>query len=166
MTISFADILLEGTALSAALTLIILGSLAWNPRMWHTRAPAAVQAQHPPLTDGEKRQQKLVAAALFGTVALVMLWSSARVQAQHGGEAPFVALFVSLLGVLMIFNLVDLLLIDYLLLTILKPSFMHITFEIEHPYAFHFRGFLKGCVILSVLSASAAALVAGINMLM
>jgi hypothetical protein len=76
------------------------------------------------------------------------------------------ALFLSLLGVLMIFNLVDLLLIDYLLLTILKPAFMHITFEIEHPYTFHFQGFLKGCIILSVLSAIVAALVTGINILL
>jgi hypothetical protein len=84
MTISFVDILLEGITLSVILMLIILGSLYWNPRMWHTRAPAAVQAQQAPLTATEKRQQKLVVVAIFGTVGLVMLWSSIRVQALYG----------------------------------------------------------------------------------
>jgi hypothetical protein len=63
-----------------------------------------------------------------------------------------------------VFNLVDLLVIDYLLLLVIKPAFLFIpgtaALSQAHGFGFHFKGFLKGLAIGGVLGAVVALLAA------
>jgi len=74
----------DGATLSAALTVVILGSLAYNPRLWLQDAPPRVRALAPPLTNAERRNRLAVAALVILAIAGVTLWSATRLIARDG----------------------------------------------------------------------------------
>jgi hypothetical protein len=165
MTLSLANILAEGLLLSLLLSLVVLGSIRFNPRLWLQDAPPQIKALVAPMTPTEKRQQKLVAAFILGLPVLILWLSITRLHAQSVSNPSFITVFLDAFGVLMVFNLFDLLVLDYLLLTIIKPKFAIIPgTEAVHQqylysYRFHFVGFLKGCVGLTLFSGVVALLV-------
>jgi len=82
--LSWSAIVVDGATLSAALTVVILGSLAYNPRLWLQDAPPRVRALAPPLTDAERRHRLVVAALIFLAIAGVTVWSASRLIARDG----------------------------------------------------------------------------------
>lgn len=163
--LSLVNILAEGLLLSLLLSLVVLASIRFNPRLWLQDAPPQIKALVAPMTPTEKRQQKIVAALVLGLPVLVLWLSITRLHANTVGNPSFITIFLDALGVLMVFNLFDLLVLDYLILTIIQPKFAIIpgTEAVSqlplHPYRFHFVGFLKGCVGLTLFSGVVALLV-------
>jgi hypothetical protein len=86
-----------------------------------------------------------------------LLWRTATLESRSFWE-----LFAYAFGVLFIFNLVDLLILDWLIVCWFKPSWAilpgteHIV--IPKPYLHHFMGFLIGTVGLVFLGFAIAAL--------
>lgn len=156
----YVEAIIAGCVTSALTTLLILGSLAHNPRFWLHDAPVEVQRAVLPLDDTEKRQRRSWAAAvLFSMLALPLLIALWRNEV-HGfsyGEA-----FAFLLIAGLIFNLVDLILIDWAIVVWWQPEWSLIPgiaySEIPKAaqYRFHFLGFLKGLVIVPALAAITA----------
>ncbi len=83
-----------------------------------------------------------------------------------GGALTFADAAIATFIILMTFNLVDLLLLDWLLVETIRPRFITIP-GVDMPnmfggYAYHFRGFLIGtglCLAASLVIAAVAVLI-------
>ena len=101
-------------------------------------------------------------SVLFGLVigvpyTVVLLWRTATL-----GTHSFRELFAYAFGVLFIFNLFDLVILDWLIVCWIKPRWVilpgteHIV--IPNPYLHHFKEFLMGTVGLVIAGLAIAAL--------
>jgi hypothetical protein len=157
--------LVYGTILSAVLTILILGSLYINSEMWLHDAPRDVQEKHGPMSARAKRQRAWLAVAFAVAIIGVVGLSFVRLPAVVGGSLTFLKVFLHLWIMFMLFNVVDLLLIDWLIVEYIRPAFIVQSglgqLMGERNYWYHFQGFLKGSV--GILGASL--LLAGVIML-
>ena len=165
MTLSIGNIITDGLILSISLSIVVIASLAFNPRLWLQDAPADLRARVPPMTPTEKRHRLVVVVFVFTIIILVMYSALTRLHADNGGNPDFRTLFLTIWGILMIFNLFDAVVLDYLLLTVIKPKFARLpgvgdlTETSMNLYWMHVRDFLKGCVIVTISSVVIAGLV-------
>ena len=164
------DSLWVGVILSVLLSILVIASLRWNPEIWVHDYPPEVQAMLPPKSALAKRQTVWVAvvmfAIVFGSLGL-LVW---RVIATQGGYPGFWPIAAAMWIAMQSFNLIDLLIVDWLIVETWRPRFVLVRgaealYE-RRFYGFHFRGFLKGFVgitlasgILAGLATAVAALV-------
>ena len=99
---------------------------------------------------------------LFGMLigapsAAALLWRTATL-----GSHSFWDLFSYAFGVLFIFNLVDLLILDWLIVCWFEPRWVILPgterIIIPNPYLHHFKGFLVGTIGLAIVGLAIAAL--------
>lgn len=162
-----------GLALSAFMTAFIVATLYFRPMIWLGDAPAEVQAALGPMSD-EDRRFKQIAGAASGLVVVGLL-VAALVQLARAEPGPLrfadAALLVFI--IITVFNVVDLVLIDWLLLVAWRPRFIVLPgAEVVEPgvdlaggYAYHFKGFLKGLAGSAVAAAVVGALAVAIDRL-
>jgi hypothetical protein len=155
----WTSILFDGVVLSVALGIVVLGSLGYNPRLWLQDAPPRARALATPLTNAERRVRLVVGILFFTTLAGVTVWSAARLLARHGETLSFGAVFSHFLGVFLVFNLFDLLVVDWLILLAFRPEFLTrlsvpgLSYEeIVGSYSYHFRAFIRGVGLIVVVS--------------
>jgi hypothetical protein len=157
--------LLYGGVLSAVLSVLLLGLLWINPEILLNDFPPDIREQHGPISERSKRQRFLV-AVLFGAIGLGIVAASFSAVREHGaGRVSFLTAFVHLFVMLSVFNVVDLLLLDWPLVAIV-PRFIVLPGTEGSAgykdYWFHFRGFLIGVVLILVSSVLMAAVVAAL----
>jgi hypothetical protein len=158
-------VLVDGAVLSAALGFVILGSLTYNPRLWLQDAPPRVRMMAPPLTALERRDRLVVGAFFFLTMIGVTAWSAASLRFRFGATLSFGTAFLHFAGVFSLFNLFDLVVIDWLVLLVLRPAFLTrlsvpgLSYEeTVGSYGYHFRAFVKGIGFIIVAGLIAASL--------
>lgn len=160
--LSIHRIILDGALLSIIASLLILVSLRINPRMWLQDYPPDIQDKVPPKTEREKRQSLIIGIPFLLVLAAVPFISTLTLNRQSGGGASFLQLFVNASGVVFVFNLVDLLLLDWLMFCTITPKFLVIPgtegMEGYKDYYYHFKASLTG----TVLSVVAGLVMAGI----
>ena len=135
----------HGAILSILASLYLLIILRINPRLFLQDYPEDIQRQVPPKSPREKRLSLwfgipflllLIAAPTLSTLALML---------QEGRQATFFELFLNAAGVVFIFNLVDLLILDWLIFCLIRPRFLIIPGTKEEAsykdYAYHFKAF-------------------------
>ncbi len=160
----FNHALLYGVILSVLLAVLILWSVWFNPEMWLHDAPKEVQAKFGPISAKAKRQRTLFAILVFAPV-IALPWLALSQLAASGVSLDFWPVFVTLYTIMMLFNLVDLLLIDWLVIEWWRPDFLFSRSPLlaallpEDDYAFHFFGFLKGTVGITLVSLVVAGVV-------
>jgi hypothetical protein len=165
LNLSLANIITDGLVLSFGLAAVILGSLYYNPRLWLQDNPPEIQARVAPMTPTEKRQQRLVGVLFLLVVIGVLFNSINRLHAENNGVPSLLTMFLHIYGILLIANLFDALILDYLLFTVIKPKFViipgseDIYDESVHSLRFHILNFFKGCIICAVLSGVIAGLI-------
>lgn len=153
-----AIVLGYGALLSAALSLLIVASLRLNPRLWLQDAPRAIQDAVPPKTAAEQRTTRMLAVPFLALTLAVPV-----IAVVHARPPGFLGALAVAYGVLMVFNVVDLVLIDWLLVCAITPRWI-VTPGTEHliahykDYGSHARLFVKGCLMLLVISLPLAAL--------
>ena len=156
----WSRMLIDGLLMSTAATALIFASLRANPRIWLNDFPPDLRRAVPPKSEAEKRQSlrwglPFLAVLLGGP----MLSALALERAVSG--TTFLQVFAHAFGVAFTFNLVDLLLIDWLVLCTYTPRAFVIPgtegMAGYKDYAHHFRGFLIGTVFSAVLALVAAA---------
>jgi len=153
-TLSLSRILLDGLLYSVILTVLIIASLVWNPRLWIHDAPKPMREKVAPLTSTEKRQRIWLAAVFILTTLGIPVWLALRLDAQFGGLA-FGTLFLYVFGVLMVFNLFDTVVIDVLIVSVWYPPFLRVagTEGMEHflrDPKFHLTAYFKGLIFCTV----------------
>ena len=160
----WSKMLIDGLLMSTAATALIFASLRANPRIWLNDFPPDLRRAVPPKSEAEKRQ-----SLRWGLPFLAVLLGGPMLSAlgleRAAGGAAFLQLFAHAFGVAFTFNLVDLLLIDWLVLCTYTPRAFVIPgtegMAGYKDYGHHFRGFLIGTVfsaVLGLVSAAAARL--------
>lgn len=154
-----------GAILSAVMFVVIMISLYVCPELWIGDAPADIQERFGPISARAKRQKLLFAIPLFLLIAGLLIHSIIRLA--QLGEFSFGAIFLSIFVIVQIFNLFDLLIIDWLLIATIRPRFMLLPgtedMQSYSDYGFYFRGFLKGLVGSLIVSPVIAGLALGID---
>jgi hypothetical protein len=149
-------ILVDGTVLSAALTAVILVSLLYNPRLWINDAPPRVRMLAPPLTLVERRGRAIAGLLLLLTFVAVTMWSAARLLTRYGATLSLGTTLGHFVGMFFLFNLFDLIVIDWLVLLVIRPKMLRLSVpglsyeETVGNYAHHFRGFIIGLGFVTV----------------
>lgn len=142
-----------GGIISFLMAANIVISLLVNPRMWIQDLPEELQSRIPPKSDAEKRQTIYV---LLPFMALMFAGPALAVIDPFGILPDRLDFWRSLLlayGVGFIFNLVDLLFIDWLLVCTVTPKFLLIPGIEAHElkdYAKHGKDFVKGMVVIAI----------------
>jgi len=166
MTLSLiiSHALLYGVILSGVLFTLILGLVRINPEIMLKDYPPDIQAKYGPMSERSKRQRIpgaiLVIVVLFGIVIL----SFQDLGTDPQDDLSFFTTFVHLFVMFSVFNLLDWLVLDWLIVVTIRPSFIILPgtegLAGYEDYRFHFRGFLIGTVITLVTSILVAAVVA------
>jgi hypothetical protein len=149
---------LFGGVLCVVLSLLIFGSARLYPRLWTPSYPPDIRARFGPLTKSERRQRAILALLVYGCVVAVLWLAILRIPALSGGMLTFPQIFGTCWIVLNVFNLIDLVVLDWFVLLTLRPRWAILpgtdaNMAGYHDYAFHFRGFLKGLGITTIISA-------------
>lgn len=142
--------------------------LAWRLKknsIWVSRGfPPALRAAFPTLTDSEKRKSIVLRVPLLVLMLLIPLAYIGY--AKVAGDQGFLQNWWEGFLILFSFNLVDLLVIDWWILCFLTPKFLVAPGTEGHPgykdYGFHFRGFLRGTVLVAVMALVFAGVVEGL----
>ena len=118
-----------------------------NPETWLPDYPPDISEGFWPRSERAKRQRRLVGIPVFLLLAGILVLSSVRL-AQIGSESVFFSVFFGTFVVLLVFNAVDLLILDWLVFVTLRPKIVVLPgtegAEGYGDYGFHFRAFLKG----------------------
>ena len=152
-----ARIVRDGALLSVVGSAYLLLLLRFNPRVFLGHYPKEIREIVPPKSEKEQRTSLLLGLLIGAPVASALLWRTATL-----GSHSFWELFAYVFGVLFIFNLVDLLILDWLIVCWFEPRWLilpgteHIA--IPNPYIHHFKEFLMGTVGLGIVGLAIAAL--------
>ena len=160
--------LIFGAVLSAMMGVIFLAIAYVNPEIWLNDYPPDIRERFGPMSERARKQRTLagvpVFLLLFGTIAL-----SAFRLARIGGDEIFFAVFFGTFTMLLVFNLVDLLILDWFVFNTLRPGFVVLPgtegARGYGDYGFHFRAFLKGvagALVVSLLVAGATSGISGV----
>jgi hypothetical protein len=145
---NFSKILPDGVMVSFFTSLWVILALWVNPRIFLHDYPAKIQEKVPPKTKAEKRLTYVFGLPTMLVLLLGSFFSTLSLQEQ--GSAPFWALWLNAAGVVFVFNLVDWLILDWLVFCTFTPRFVVIPgsegMAEYKDYGFHFRGFLHGTV--------------------
>jgi hypothetical protein len=151
---------LYGGLVTVLTSVLILASLAHNPRIWLGDAPQEMQDALPPLSKAENRLRGVWSIPIIGSMLLLLpliaIWRNQFYDFSY--FEGFVFLWIGL----MLFNLVDLVIIDWIIIVWWQPTWT--TFpdaaHLMHTNTFrhHFNGFLTGCALVTGWSAFVALL--------
>jgi len=159
---SLTTALRDGLILSVPACIVLIALLHANPRWMLQDYPPQIQALAPPRTAQEKRRGLILGLPFLILLIAVPLWSTLSLQLHAGGRAAFADLFLNAFVVLLVFNLVDLLVLDWGLFCTLTPGFLVIP-GTEGAAGYKDYGFhLRGAMIGTVFSALGALVLAGL----
>jgi len=157
--------LFYGGVLSAVMAALVLGLLRINPEILLNDYPPDIQEKYGPMSERSKRQRIPVAIVLGAVVLGIVIASFAAVREPRGGSISFLTAFVHLFVMFSVFNVVDLLLLDWLLVAI-GPRWVVLPGTEGSAgykdYWFHFRGFLIGIVLILAASGLMALVIAAL----
>jgi hypothetical protein len=111
-----------GVIMSAVLTILIVASLMVNKEVWLQDYPPDVKARWGPISEKAKRQRYLFVIPVFGVMIAAMVYTVTRLEMVLGTQPSFLVVFASIVIVFAIFNLVDAVIIDFLILMVLWPG--------------------------------------------
>jgi hypothetical protein len=158
-----SNALIFGVVLGSILFTTILVVVRINPEIMLRDYPPDVQAEHGPMSDRSKRQKLLVAILVLAEMLGVIVASLAPILDDAEAAGLFPTMFVHFFVMFSVFNVLDWLVLDWLIVVSLQPSFLILPgtegMAGYRDYAFHFRGFLIGIPITLAASLLLAALV-------
>ena len=151
-----------GGALSVVMSILIVGSLRLSPESWIGDYPKDIQEKYGPISERSQRLKWvfgppiLILPLLFGWALLL------RLQEIAGSPVPYWPAALAVFVMWMVFNVVDLVVIDWLFIVYFQPDFVVLPgtegMAGYRDYFFHFRAFLVGVVVC----AGAGLVIAGV----
>lgn len=146
-TLLLSRALLNGVWLSLSLTVIMIISGLIALDMWVGDYPPDVREKYGPMSAKARRVRPLFAVLVFGAFLLIPVLGLAALRAELGSVSFIPALVFGAIAVF-VFNLYDLLILDWLLFCTIQPKAMVLPgtegMAGYRDYRFHFIGFLKG----------------------
>lgn len=145
--ILFYDALLDGLVLSVVLTILtaISGAIALD--MFVDDYPPDVKQKYGPMSPRATRLRPFIAAMLFLTVLVIPLIGLFGLQTKFL-TVPFLSAVVFASIAILVFNVFDLIILDWLFFCTIQPRSMVLPgtegMAGYRDYRFHFIGFLKG----------------------
>ena len=109
-------ILRDGALLSVVVSAYLLVVLRFNPRIALRHYPKEIQEIVPPKSSNERRMSIFFGLLIGAPFTAGLLWRTAALESHSFRE-----LFAYVFGVLFIFNVVDLLILDWLILCWFEP---------------------------------------------
>lgn len=147
----------------ALATVTLLALVLYNPRLMLQDYPPAIKKIVPPKTEQEERLAIGLGLPFMLVLFIYPIYATFVFQAQAGGEAGFLELWMYTFGIAFAFNLWDWLVLDWLVFCTLTPKRFVIPGSEGHPaykdYFFHFRGFLIGTVFSALMGLIGAGIV-------
>ncbi|WP_033657151.1 hypothetical protein [Bacillus cereus] len=151
---SFEQMIYVGIIMSIVLSVLILGSLYYNPRLSLTDYPKDIQKVVFPKTINEKKQT-IYFNVVYNTILFGTPFISTYILHQQE-KLLYMDAYLHTLGILMIFNLVDLFIMDWLIFCWITPRFVVIPstegMKGYKDYKFHLRGAIVGTLFLAIVS--------------
>lgn len=146
-SVVFNSALIYGLWLSLALTTLMTISGAIAADMWVGDYPPDIREKYGPMSARAARLRPFVAAAFFAAVLAILILGLFALRAKID-SVPFLTAIAFAAVVLLVFNIFDLLVLDWLLFCTIQPRPMVLPGTEGMPdyrdYRFHFIGFLKG----------------------
>ena len=153
----------DGLVLSIIASLFIWITLRLNPRIWLQDYPKDIQARVPPKTAKEKRLSLILGIPFLILLAAAPFISTLILKYRGDGDTSFLLLWANAFGVAFTFNVIDWLVLDWLMFCTISPRFIVIPgtegMAGYKDYFFHFRGFLVGSVLSVVAGLAIASVV-------
>ena len=155
---------LYGVILSAVLFPLTLGLTWLNPEIMLNDYPPDIQAKHGPMSARSKRQRLPVGLLFIAILLGIVVVSFQGLPTSTGGDIAFLEAAVHLFVMFAVFNLLDWLVLDWLIVVTLCPRFMILPgtegLAGYKDYGFHFWGFVIGMGITAATSVLVAGVVA------
>jgi hypothetical protein len=153
-------VLIEGLIYALVLALIVTLSQFYNPRLWLNCYPSAIQKVVPVRTKKEMKEKLLVGVPFMVIMVGYPIYSTLMLKIYLGSEYNFWIGFFNLITIQNIFNLFDLLILDWLVFSTIKPRYLILEgtegMKDYGNYYFHFNAALKGFFLSLILSAIVA----------
>lgn len=163
----FTQALITGGLISLWMTIVVVISLWWNPEIWVHDYPPEIRAALPPKSERATRQTLWVSIPAFGVLLGLLVWLVVQLYAIAGGFPGFWEVALAVWIAMQTFNVFDLLALDWLMIETWRPRFVFMPgtepFADRRFYGFHFRGFLKGSVGITLVSLVLAAVLWGVD---
>jgi len=170
MSFLLSNALLYGLLISLVLTVLMGASFLVAPDMWLRSYPPAIKARFGEMTAKAKRLKPIVASSFFGVLLVLAAASLIRLQTHLGDIAGLLDIILSLFITFLVFNLYDLLILDWLLFVRLKLPFFILPgtegMAAYDDYGFHARAFLRGTLICAAGAGVLGVLVFLLQMLL
>jgi hypothetical protein len=162
-SLAFKTGLIYGIVFSCLFSALLVVMMRINPEGLLNGLPPDIKARYGPLSEKSQRQHKSFVILFFLILLGVPLLSIRRYDLMTSGIPTFFELFVIVLTIFMVFNIVDLLIVDWLVICTITPKFIVLPgtegMSGYKDYGYHFRGSLKGTVTLLVLALIFAGIV-------
>jgi len=165
--VDIGKILLHGAILAGLASLLLMSAVVYNPRFAQRGLPGDIKEKVPPLTKGERRRALFFAIPFFVLIFGGPFLSGLSIAIQAHGTISFIEIAIHVFGVGLVFNLVDLVLLDWLIYCTITPRFVVIPgtegMAGYKDYLFHLRAHVRGTglqVILTLVLVGLITLVA------
>lgn len=153
-----------GVVFSAAM--LIIGRI--NAEMILNDYPPDIRAKYGAMSDSTRKQANLMTLPLLATLGLVVALGLGQLR-NLIGELTFVETLIVSTVIFQMWNLLDLVLLDWFLLMTLKPKFMILPgtegMAGYRDYGFHFKKFLNGIVFTFILALVVTVIALGVELI-
>ncbi|MFC1802605.1 hypothetical protein ACFL0D_01420 [Thermoproteota archaeon] len=162
--VSLTYTLQEGLIYGAGITgYLLVMMMTVNPRIWgYSDYPERVKRKVHPPSDCEKKRALLVAAPFFIFMSLYPIYSVFKFNATRGGNIEFLDAFTHLIVMAAFPFFGDLVLLDWVIISKITPSFVIIEGSDAEDYkdfSHHYVGHAYASVIILVICALVAFMV-------
>ena len=148
-----------------SIAMLIIGRI--NPEMILNDYPLDIRAKYGTMSDATRKQANLMTLPLLATLGLVVALGLGQLR-EISGALTFTETLIVSTVIFQMWNLFDLVLLDWFLLMTLKPKFMILPgtegMAGYSDYMFHFRKFLNGIVFTFILALAVTVMALGVEL--
>lgn len=154
-----------GLTFSAVMVISFILAAFVNPEIWLKDYPPDIREKFGPMSARATRQRSLVGIPVLALMIGIIVVSIVQLAQIKGSDPTFADVFVNVFVILFVFNLIDLLILDWLIFVTIRPRIIILPGTEGaagySDYGFHLRASLKGLVVAFV----ACLFIAGIAVL-
>lgn len=149
-----------------SIAMLILGRI--NPEMILNDYPPDIRAKHGAMSDAARKLASKVTFPLLATLGLVVALGLGQLR-EISGSLTFAETLIVSTVIFQMWNLLDLVLLDWFLLMTLKPKFMILPgtegMAGYSDYRFHFRKFMNGILLTFILALAVTVIALGVELM-